>query len=72
MMKKSRSLLDVRRSLLVFKLSATNDFQLSDVLFILFAGKQKRMQASKATVVKWIKLTICEAYSVMSKEPVFS
>lgn len=52
MMKKSRSLLDVRRSLLVFKLSATNDFQLSDVLFILFAGKQKRMQASKATVVK--------------------
>ncbi|XP_029451017.1 heterogeneous nuclear ribonucleoprotein A1 isoform X1 [Rhinatrema bivittatum] len=53
--------LDVRRVLLRY-LEVTNDFRRSDHLFVLWQGPKKGLQASKATIARWLTCSIASTY----------
>ncbi|XP_056403647.1 LOW QUALITY PROTEIN: cyclin-dependent kinase 12 [Hyla sarda] len=69
---KERSLhnLDVVRALRAY-LSATSPFRWSDSLFVLPEGRRKGLPASKATISRWIRSAISEAYRSKGKNPPF-
>ena len=54
-------LLDVRRCLLIY-LERTKSFRRSNHLLVLHAGPRKGLQASKASVSRWIREAISKAY----------
>ena len=64
------SCLDVRRALLRY-LEVTKTFRKSDTLFLQFSGSHKGEKASKATLARWIKQAITEAYMVKKVTPPF-
>ncbi|XP_068103097.1 uncharacterized protein [Hyperolius riggenbachi] len=53
--------LDVRRCLLQY-LERSKSWRKTDALFILFAGKNRGLRASKPTIARWIRQAILMAY----------
>lgn len=39
-------------------------FRRSEVLFVLFSGQKKGLQASRSSMARWLRLTILEAYEL--------
>ncbi|KAM4018570.1 uncharacterized protein ACNLHF_007867 [Anomaloglossus baeobatrachus] len=58
---KALRLLDLVRALRIY-ISRTAPIRRADALFVLVAGPRKGLQASKATLARWIKEPILEAY----------
>uniref|UniRef100_A0A803JM14 Tyr recombinase domain-containing protein n=1 Tax=Xenopus tropicalis TaxID=8364 RepID=A0A803JM14_XENTR len=54
---------------LKFYLHRTKEIRSSNSLFILHTGAQSGSQASKSTISRWIKETICRAYIAKGKSP---
>ena len=63
--------LDVVRAVKIY-LEATAQIRKTDVLFILPEGPKKGQAASKATIAKWIRQTIIQAYGLKGKSPPLS
>lgn len=62
--------LDVVRAVRVY-LTLTQPFRRSDSLFVIPEGPRKGLAASKATIARWIRSTILEAYRSKGRPPPF-
>jgi hypothetical protein len=50
-------------------LKVTKSFRQSNQLFVCYGGQEKGQAAAKATLARWIKDAICEAYTAVGKTP---
>ena len=64
----ARHPLDILRCLQVY-VDRSREFRIDENLLILFAGKSKGRKASKATISRWIKEAIREAFVSQSLDP---
>ena len=62
--------LDVVRALRVY-LSATAPFRMSDSLFVSVSGPSKGLAVSSATISRWIRQVVLQAYALKGRAPPF-